>query len=389
MIVNRKLVLTLASVCALSWACSAAEDGNGGSGGQAGTLGNAAGSAAGGSSAAGSGAGGTNTGVAGSDSTVGNAGTTPVAGAGAGGAAGAAAGGAAGEAAAGAAGTAGAAQGGGGAGGGGSSVPGQSAGCGQPIDPNTPLREYVQHDIMVQVDPEWVAKGYDTREYHVMLPDGYDATKPYALYLWGTGCGATHGNAEGIPMNQVQDSHTQVIYVFTMQEEGCFQAGSSGTANTPDVPYITQILDEMEAAYCVDTNKEFLAGWSSGAWLAATMSCALGDRLRGIGMSTGGQQPELMPCTGPVAALMFVGTGDGTNPIAGDTGSHLVHERLVAENGCMDTTQAWDARWPDCQIHDGCGDNPVVWCPHGGGHTPDNGTDITSNGHWEFFMNLP
>lgn len=386
MFVTRKLVLTLASVCALSWACSAANDGNSGNDGQAGALGNAAGTAAGGTSAAGTGAGGSNTGVAGGDSTAGTAGTA--AGAGAGGAAGAAAGGAAGAAAGGDAGAAGAAVGGGGSGGS-SSVEGGSTGCGVPLDIDTPLRQYVQHDIMVQVDPEWIAKGYDTREYHVMLPDGYDASKPYALYLWGTGCGATHGNAEGIPMNQVQDSHTQVIYVFTMQEEGCFQAGSSGTANTPDVPYITQILDEMEAAYCIDTSREFLAGWSSGAWLAATMSCALGDRLRGIGMSTGGSQPELMPCTGPTAALMFVGTGDTNNPIAGDTGSHLVHERLVAENGCMDTTTAWDARWPDCQIHDGCGDNPVVWCPHGGGHTPDNGTDITSNGHWEFFMNLP
>jgi poly(3-hydroxybutyrate) depolymerase len=249
-------------------------------------------------------------------------------------------------------------------------------------------REYIQRDIEVTVDPEW-QPAYTSREYHIMMPSGYDQNRAYPLYMWGTGCGATHGNAEGIPMSQqVPEAATDVMFVFLMQEEGCYQAGSNGTANTPDVPYVNKVLDDMEAAFCIDTNREFLAGWSSGAWLSATMSCALGNRLRGIAMSTGGQQPELMPCQGPIAALMFVGSGDGNNPIDGATGSHLVHERLLSANGCAETTTPWNANWPDCELHDGCGANPVVWCVHGGGHTPDNGTDITSNGHFEFFMNL-
>jgi poly(3-hydroxybutyrate) depolymerase len=260
-------------------------------------------------------------------------------------------------------------------------------GCGllPPLD--VVEREYTQRDITVAVDPEFQPE-YTDREYHIMLPYTYDPNKAYPLYLWGTGCGASHGNAEGIPMSSVEAAQSEVIFVFLMQEEGCFQAGSSGTANTPDVPYINKVLDDMEAAYCVDTNREFLAGWSSGAWLAATMSCALGNRLRGIAMSTGGQQPELMPCQGPIAALMFVGSGDGNNPIGGATGSGLVHERLVTANGCQQTTTPWNAQWPDCELHEGCGANPVVYCEHGGGHTPDNGTNITREGHYEFFMNL-
>jgi hypothetical protein len=60
---------------------------------------------------------------------------------------------------------------------------------------------------------------------------------------------------------------------------------------------------------------------------------------------------------------------------------------LKTANGCAEATTAWNAEWPDCVVHD-CGTNPIVYCEHGGGHTPDNGTNITREGHYEFFMNL-
>jgi poly(3-hydroxybutyrate) depolymerase len=319
-------------------------------------------------------------GTAGTSPAAGSGGTLPAGGtAGAGGAtagAGGAAAGAGGEAAGAGGATAGA----------GGTTPGRSAGCGlaPPID--VVEREYTRRDITVTVDAEFQPE-YTDREYHIMLPYTYDPNRAYPMYMWGTGCGASHGNAEGIPMSSVDAAQSEVIFVFLMQEEGCFQAGSNGTANTPDVPYINKVMDEMEANFCVDTNREFLAGWSSGAWLAGTMSCALGNRLRGIAMSTGGQQPELMPCQGPIAALFFVGSGDGNNPIGGATGSGQVYNRLKTANGCQEATTAWNAEWPDCVVHD-CGANPVVYCEHGGGHTPDNGTNITREGHYEFFMNL-
>lgn len=392
LIMNRSYSHLFVVACTFALGCgSTSQDGtnNPGTGTTGGMVGNVAGTGGvpggGGNGVAVPGGGTAGTVAGGSGGAInpgaGTGGTLPAGGtAGAGGAAAGAGGESAGAGGA-AAGAGGAAAGAGGA------TPGRSAGCGLAPPGDVVEREYTQRDITVAVDPEFQPE-YTDREYHIMLPYTYDPNKAYPMYLWGTGCGASHGNAEGIPMSSVDAAQSEVIFVFLMQEEGCYQAGSNGTANTPDVPYVNKVLDDMEAAYCVDTNREFLAGWSSGAWLSATMSCALGNRLRGIAMSTGGQQPELMPCNGPIAALFFVGSGDNNNPIAGDTGSHLVHERLVAANGCADTTQPWDARWPDCQIHDGCEANPVVWCVHGGGHTPDNGTTITRDGHFEFFMNL-
>ena len=254
--------------------------------------------------------------------------------------------------------------------------PGPTMGCGNTAPLAEAPLQYTQHDLTVDVAPEFQPE-YTTREYHTRLPNNYDPDRQYPVYMWGNGCGVSQGNPEGIPSAGVEGFNDEVIGVFVVQEDGCFQAGKSGTMNTPDVPYMTAGLDDLESKYCVDTDKIFLGGYSSTGWFAATVSCSHGDRIRGIGMAAGGQQPDLMPCTGPTAAIMWVSSGDGGNPVdaPGDAawaGPGVVRDRLIAENGCTGATAGWDAQWPACIVYEeGCPDNPVVFCDHGGGH--DNG----------------
>jgi poly(3-hydroxybutyrate) depolymerase len=151
------------------------------------------------------------------------------------------------------------------------------------------------------------------------------------------------------------------------------------------------MLDEIEANYCIDQTKVFAGGYSSGAWFAATLSCSHGDRINGIGMAAGGQQDELPVCKGQSAMILWAGNEGATgNPI--DTppnvaweGSGAVRDRLITANGCMMTKTKWDPMWASCDVYDGCGKNPVVFCPHGGGHDNGNGSQINSLGFWKLF----
>jgi hypothetical protein len=275
-----------------------------------------------------------------------------------------------------------------GGGAGSASVMGKSAGCGRQEPLNEPPRAYVKHDMIVEVAAEY-QPDYTTREYHTWLPENYDPNKAYPLYFWGNGCGVSKGNPEGIPVANIEEVKSGAILVFMIQEDGCFDAGKGGKANTPDIPYFTKMLDEIEANYCVDKGKVFVGGYSSTAWFAATLSCSHGDRINGVGMAAGGQQDELPACKGQSALILWAGNETGnpieTPPDVEWEGSGAVRDRLIAANGCSMTTTKWDPKWPSCNSYDNCGKNPVVFCPHGGGHDTGGSSQMSSEGFWKLF----
>jgi poly(3-hydroxybutyrate) depolymerase len=273
-----------------------------------------------------------------------------------------------------------------GGGGGGGGAAGKSAGCGK--EPGEEPRKYVQHDMVVNVAPAYAPK-FTNRKYYTYLPNNYDPNKAYPVVFYGAGCGATMSE----PQPAMQVFNDQAILVFLLQVDSCFQAGSSGTADSPDIPYFDQALTEIENNYCIDPNRRFMSGYSSGAWFSITLSCSHGDKLRGIAVAAGGQQPALPACNGQVAALFYVSSNDTGNPTGGNTGSAKARDRLITANGCQMTTMPWaDGRWPSCQKYQGCDQNPVVWCDHMGGHTNGQqaGDDkMATEGWWKFFTELP
>jgi poly(3-hydroxybutyrate) depolymerase len=259
---------------------------------------------------------------------------------------------------------------------------GKSAGCGK--QPAEEPHKYLQHDLVVNVAPAYAPK-FVNRKYFTYLPNNYDPNKAYPLIFYGAGCGATM--AESQPAMGVFND--EAILVFLLQVDGCFQAGSSGTADSPDIPYFDQALTEIENNYCINQDRVFMSGYSSGAWFSITLSCSHGDKLRAIAVAAGGQQPALPACKGSTAALFFVSSNDGGNPVSGPTGSGLARDRLLAANGCQMTTTNWDARWPSCKRYEGCDQDPVVWCDHMGGHSNGQGEKMASDGWWKFFTELP
>jgi poly(3-hydroxybutyrate) depolymerase len=399
----------LVSLCVLSFATSlvtaSCADGGGknpgGFGGSspngsAGAHGGSSGSAGAGSGSAGAsgqaGAGSAGSGASGAEG-------TGVAGSGGGGS-GSAGSGSAGSGAAGAVGTAGASGGDAGVPTGGKPESGLSAGCNNPPPPGDSEGNFVKHNIVVTgVDPTFkkASSGgsWTNRVYFLDMPTNYNPAKGYAVIFGGGGCGGSVGNnGNGGGFNVVSNGSPDAIqiglsYVWPDGAGACF---ADGYTNTPDLPYFDSILKEVEANYCVDKSKVFVAGYSSGAWESYMLGFARGGVVRGIATAAGGLRMDRPPPSGvPFAALLLTGSGDGENPFTGPTGSSLALDLALKTNKCTGTDTTDWAVYPAgaCKKYNGCpAAYPVIMCRGGGsGHT-DGGAGYRP-AIWTFWSTLP
>ncbi len=261
---------------------------------------------------------------------------------------------------------------------------GASAGCMKAF--TDPYSTAVQHDMQVKVDAEFAAK-YTARKYYTQLPKSYDGTKPMPVVFYGQGCGQSGPENSGFSDVYQADGF---VLVQMIPVGGCYEAGKSGSLNSPDGPYFDQMLSEVSANYCIDKSKVYVAGWSSGAWISTYLACTRGGVIRAIGTVAGGLQHDHGTCVGGAAAIMFIGNGDNENGVVdvvdgNDVGTGQSRDIFVKTNGCSATSAAWDAAYPTCQIYGTC-NSPVIWCPVDGGHGAGN--DKLPGAAWKFWTSL-
>jgi len=250
-------------------------------------------------------------------------------------------------------------------------------------------------------------ENFTNRDFSIELAANYQTSTPYPIYMGGGGCGGSPpqmGDGYGIPGD---DGAIKIglSYIGQCFADGGIQcSGSIATEplckNGPEIPYIRALLKWVESNFCVDMGKEFIGGGSSGGWESMTAGCGDADELRGFVSVSGGLRVNQWPCTGPMAALMVVNSGDGPNPVGplakinldlDSFGSAPERDSLLMRNGCVGTaTTTYNATFSACLKYTGCPDQfPVIWCELNGGH--DNtmqGVDY-KNAMWPFLASLP
>lgn len=331
-----------------------------------------------------------------------------------------------------------------GTGGGGSMPSGKSAGCGKPPGAMDTDQKFTLKEIHLTgtFDPIYLAGGaiykdnqlprggkydFQFRPYSVKLPKGYDPTKAYAITLGGGGCGGSaEGFASGPNGGYQPDNSGATIQVGLSYLAGCFADGGRSFADamrtdTPEAPYVRQVIAEVQANYCNDKSLVFESGTSSGGWETYTTGCADADVIRAIGPVSGGLRLHRPACTGSQPSIMVEGLQDTANPIGpivpvdgnlDSPGSAAARDEILKRNGCVapdfvfdysDTTKklgnaphdVWDPAYPSCVKYTGCpAAYPVVWCALPCGHQCDNETvngvkiDYKA-GIWKFWSSLP
>jgi polyhydroxybutyrate depolymerase len=256
---------------------------------------------------------------------------------------------------------------------------GPSAGCG--TAPGQMLNTYVRHDIMVTGLDASLTAMYTSRNYYLRLPTGYDPTRKYPTVFLGPGCG---GNGMGVlPIQNASMGNAILVGLSPVGQ--CFKTNG---AASPDNQFFDAALKDVETSSCVDKGRVFVAGFSSGSWLANQLGCLRAGILRGQGNATGGLPGGMPMCSGPIAAMLAHDTTDTANVIAGGMAAR---DRILKINGCVGTTTvAYDAGTPSpCVSYTGCpAAYPVVWCPTTGkGHSDQ--IPISTTGFWKFWSSLP
>ena len=202
------------------------------------------------------------------------------------------------------------------------------------------------------------------RLYYVRLPPNYDPARPYRTVYLGPGCGPPQdlvGETKVYPMETASDPDA----ILVAMEQGFYNKAEYNSANCTDRPrtpapaatcattasttarprplpesfeygYFDRLHKQVENDFCVDTTRQFFAGYSSGGWMAHQLGCQFPDVLRAQGSVTGGLpaviRDGVKTCVDhPIAAFLIHDAQDTSNVYAG---SVAALERLLQLNNC-------------------------------------------------------
>ncbi|MFI5729062.1 alpha/beta hydrolase family esterase [Kribbella sp. NPDC051587] len=166
-----------------------------------------------------------------------------------------------------------------------------------------------------------VASGGLTRTYRLHVPDNYKPSKTYPLILVFHGRGKTGAQTEAF--SDLSKLDAVVAYpngVIGDEEKQAWQGAPYAAKGVDDVKFTADLLDQLEANYCVDTRAVYATGKSNGAGFTGILACTMADRFAAIAPDSGAFYIEGGRCapSRPIPVLDIHGTGDTTIPYGGD-----------------------------------------------------------------------
>lgn len=221
------------------------------------------------------------------------------------------------------------------------------------------------------------------RAYRLEVPANYDrnVAAPLVFNFHGYPANAAFQSAYS---NFPKVGHERGLIVITPDAVAQNWQVPSQAQGTADVVFVKDLLAEVEAAYCVNVNRVFAAGYSRGALMATVVGCDLPGTFGAIALVALEYRPA--QCD-PIPVLAFHGTKDAeVHYQAGpDIVGHGTGVKVVDLPGTIDNMADW-AELDQCHIdptveklgadlahrtYPGCvGDTDVeLYTIEGGGHT--------------------
>jgi len=192
------------------------------------------------------------------------------------------------------------------------------------------------------------------REYLLYVPRSYDRAKPTPLVI------SMHGamNWPAFQMNLTQwnkaaDEHGFIVVYPAGTGTGLktwFMDGARTPSRMPDVKFISELIDTLEATYNIDPTRIYANGMSNGGGMAFVLSCTLSHRIAAIGAVSAAQSLPWIWCADstPVPMIAFHGTADPIVPYNGG--------KVWIAPEPFPSVPAWAANWAQ---RNRCGPSPV------------------------------
>ena len=214
-------------------------------------------------------------------------------------------------------------------------------------------------------------------------------------------------------MSALADQHHFVtVYPNAWRREASdFATWIAGSTVPVDLDFVSRLINGLSRRLCVDRDRIYAAGFSSGANMAFGLACQFGDRIAAVGAVAGFYALEDAKDCHPehwTSVIAFHGTADPRIPYLGtvavlSTAGWM--RRWVRRARCKhDPTRVWGRKDVIVMDHSGCRGNSEVrmYTIWGGGHTwpgspvhwpPDYGrvthTVRASEAMWIFFEAHP
>ena len=208
-----------------------------------------------------------------------------------------------------------------------------------------------------------ITAGGNTTRYIVNLPAGYEMNTPQPLGF------AFHGFGNNVCTGEcVGFRDMKAVTVFPKS----VTAGWEGNALASNIAVFEALVALMKTDYCIDENRIFVAGTSSGGQFTEHLACRFGDWLWQVSpVAAFVDNGANTNCKGTPPALIVHGITDNAG-MMGQT----VAEMFAKRNGCAATPPAglaqartemmaaFNARRAEhrCMDWDGCTANPVRYC---------------------------
>ena len=242
-----------------------------------------------------------------------------------------------------------------------------------------------------------------SRAYLVSLPVDYNPSVAYPLvFVWHGPCQTAEQVAAGsegsgfvglgplagetailIAGQGLADPYTSHLCPNATSPEQTGEFYGWANLEGGDVAFAEAMLDEVAASYCIDQDRVFATGVSSGGLMSNTVGCALGDRFRAIAPIMPSSPPALSgdDCVGQVAVWLTHGRNDDVVGFALGVASR---DYWLATNSCGSVA---DAVGPgECVEYLQCDpDSQVVWCPTDEYHVPPA---HAAEAIWQFFSSF-
>jgi polyhydroxybutyrate depolymerase len=199
----------------------------------------------------------------------------------------------------------------------------------------------------------------EKREYLLYVPRSYDPTKPTPLVI--SMHAAMNWPAYQMKITQwnkaADGSDFIVVYPagsdpLHLGPKAWFMGGSRSPSTMPDVRFISELIDTLEAHYNIDSTRIYANGMSNGGGMAFALSCTLSHRIAAIGAVSAAQSLSWSWCSDstPIPMIAFHGTADPFVPYNGAPTGWL------NPNAPFPNITTWVASWAR---RNHCASNPI------------------------------
>jgi polyhydroxybutyrate depolymerase len=194
----------------------------------------------------------------------------------------------------------------------------------------------------------------EKRGYLLYVPRSYDRAKPTPLVISLHTAMSWPSSSMAISQwNLVAEEHGFIVVYPEGTGRGpksWEMTGSETPSRMPDVIFISELIDKLEASYNIDKTRIYTNGMSNGGGMAFVLSCTLSDRIAAVGLVSAGLYPEWGWCTDrrPVPVIAFHGTADPVCPYNGG--------RSKLGGGTFPSVPGFVANW---SRRNRCAPNPI------------------------------